>query len=308
MLAQRLIAAVMLLVAMPLHAGAAERMQAVGSTISMELPENFSPSTEAMGFITQRGTAAVTLVEIPTTPAMWAELQKPGNFEKSFGAAPNLELQPAEPIEVGGREFLMAEGISGSVQGTTAKIWLVATGPEPGLLINFSQIEGVPPVLDRQRVLEALASIEVGEPLSFEQKLAATGITVVPEAPFTFNSVTMNSMVTLSTAAEPVGVDKAAKIIILLPREQSAAMPLKEVLATYLGAPPEALVETEATFAGQKGIRVQGVIDDKTGLVAYAAQVKGRLVLLIAQGPVAQFKDDLVATIDTIAKSISPTP
>lgn len=306
MFARKLFALVALFAAMQVPAMAAERMQALGSTISMELPETFAPSTDAMGFLAQRGTAAVTLVEIPTTAKMWADLQQPGAFEASFGADPNLTLQAVESIALGGRDFLLAEGISGSIYGATARIWLVATGPEPGLLINFSQAEGVPPLLDRARVLQALASIEVSPPLSFEERLAATGIAVVPQAPFIHNSITMNSMVTLSTVAEPVGVSEAVKIIILLPRGQSAPVPLKDVLAGYLGASPDDLAETAAAFADGRGIRVQGVVNEKTGLVAYAAQVRDRIVVLIAQGPVAEFTEELVATIDEIARSVSP--
>lgn len=306
MLARKLLALAALLTALQAPALAAERMQALGSSISMELPETFAPSTDAMGFMTQRGTAAVTVVEIPTTEQMWLDLQKPGAFEGSFGADPNLTLDRVETLQLGGRDFLVAEGISGSISGAVAKVWLVATGPQPGLLINFSQAEGVPPVLNRERVLAALASIEISQPLSFEEQLPATGFVVVPEGPFVHNSITMNSMITLSTKAEPAGVDEAVKVIILLPRGQSAPVPLADVLASYLGAAPEGLTGTETAFAGGQGIRVQGVIDDKTGLVAYAAQVEGRIALFIAQGPVAEFTDDLVATIDHIAQSVSP--
>lgn len=303
----RTLALVLLLAVMQLPARAAERMQALGSTISMELPENFSPSTEAMGFLTQRRTAAVTLVEIPTTEAMWANLQKPGAFERSFGADPNLTLEPVEAVQLGGREFLLAEGISGSVSGTVARVWLAATGPQPGLLINFSQIQGVPPILNRERVLQALASMEVGPPLSFEERVAATGFTLVPEAPFVHNAVTMNAMITLSSKPEPVGVGEAVKIIIMLPRGTPAGVPLDVMLAGYLETSPDDLAGTDTAFAGGRGIRVQGVIDEKTGLVAYAAEVRGRMVVLIAQGPIAEFTDALVATIDEIAQSVSPT-
>jgi hypothetical protein len=309
MFARRLLAFLVLCAGIQLPATAAERMQAPGSAISMELPETFAPSSDAMGFLADRGTAAVALVSIPSSAEMWADLQKPGAFEEAFGGAnPNLTLESVESLHLGGRDFLLAEGVSADASGAALKVWLVTTGPQPGLLINFSQVEGRPPQLNRERVLQALASLEESAPLSFAEQLLATGFTVSPQAPFVHNAVQMGSLIVLSTEREPVSVTQALKIAIMVPRGPAPTVPLEHLLDKYMGAAgrgADRVTETDVAFAGGRGMQAQGS-NEGARVVAYVAETAGRLVIFVAQGPSDQFTDELVETVDQIAQSVAP--
>lgn len=287
-----------------------ERVAFEGTSVTAVLPEAFILMPDGKsGYMDMKSFAGVSAMQTP--PALYDQLdaakleQQMRETMRSLGVG---EDASRETLKVGDREYLLISG-EADMAGFPTEMWMVIADREASFMLSFFQMTmpGGQPVLDRAAVLDILASVEVGAPLSFDDQLAALGYRLTTADPFTFETV-IGPMVVLATLEDRTS-DLSAPEVMLTRPPFTPGLPIDEIGIHQLDTIGEHRVDelTETVFGGAEGKRLQGEIK-RHGVaqtfVMYFSYVGGAPLVLFASGQAEDMDAEMIEVIDGIAASV----
>lgn len=287
-----------------------ERVAFEGTSVSAVLPEAFIAMLDGRpGYMDLKSFAGVSAMQTP--PALYDQLdaarleQQMRETMRDLGVG---EDATRETLKVGDREYLL---ISGEVDmaGFPTEMWMVIADRDESFMLSFFQMT-MPtgePVLDRAAVLEILASVEVGAPLSFDDQLAVLGYRLTTADPFVFKTV-MGPLVILATLEDRTAALSAPNILLTRP-PFVPGLPIDEIGIHQLNTLGEHRIDelTETTFGGAEGKRLQGEIkrnEIAEIFVMHFSYVGGAPLVLFASGAPEDMDAEMIEVIDGIAASV----
>jgi len=287
-----------------------ERVAFEGTAVTAVLPEGFVPMPDGKpGYMDMKSIAGVSAMQTP--PALYDQLDAAKLEQQAREIIRQLGLggdATRETLTVGDREYLL---ISSEMEmaGFPTTMWLVIADREASFMLSMFQAK-VPtgePVLDRAAVLDVLASIEVGAPLTFDDQVAALGYRVIATDPFRYKTV-LGPMVVLATLEDRTANLNAPEVMITRP-PFAQGIPIDEIGVNQLTTFGEHHIKElkAATFGGAEGKRLQGEIR-RHGIaetfVMYFAYVGDAPLVLFASGDAKDMDAAMIKVIDGIAASV----
>jgi hypothetical protein len=290
---------------------AEERVTFDGTAVSLVLPDNFAPMPNGQpGYMDMTSVAGVSAMQAPA--ALYEQLEPADLLQKQLEVIKQLGIQgeaAAETLVIAGRTYTVIS-TKMEMAGMPTSMWMVISDRESAFMLSFFQMtlpNGATAALDRDTVLELLATAEVGAPLSFDELAAEMGLAVTPASPFEFNSV-MGPMIMLHVQKDPAADMGAPNIMISRP-PFSTGVPVDEVAMHQLNALGENSIEdlVVTTFGGVEGKRLSGKIE-RNGVmetfVMYFARVNDAPLVFMASGTPERMDAATIEVIDSIAKSV----
>lgn len=307
----RLALAATVLIASAWSAFAEERVTFDGTAVSLVLPDSFAPMPDGRpGYMDMTSGAGVSAMQAPA--ALYEQLESADMLQKQQEVIKQLGVEgeaTAEALVVADRTYTVISTRM-DMGGLPMSMWMVISDRDSAFMLSFFQMtlpNGAAPALDRDAVIELLATAEVGAPLSFDELAAELGLAVTPAAPFEFNSV-MGPMIMLHVQQDPAA-DKGAPSIMISRPPFSAGIPVDEVAMHQLNVLGENSIEdlVATTFGGAPGKRLFGKIE-RNGVtetfVMYFANVNDAPLVFMASGEPERMDEATIEVIDSIAKSV----
>jgi hypothetical protein len=279
-----------------------------GTTVSLDAPAGFTPSSAFSGLENRQDGSTITITELP--PEAFADLSQVFSSARAASeglASRGIRIDRRDEYAVEGQQVAVLIGTEGSPNGDVAKYMALYRGDVTVLItVNAFDAKILPPAL----VETTLKSVRLAAAVPLEEKVARLPFSFTPATPFHVQDTIGGSGVLLATTDDPdptgllpvvviaralTAVDPASSVGLMAQRMLQATDGFQGAMVTASG---------EADFGGGPGYYLEAVAGNRTIMMFVRIPPDGAYLRLVAVGETAALQKAASAARD-IAQSVT---